>query len=123
MFVALSLPRHNSFPTLEQGVFAFTEELGRHCASIASCAIAVDSRNTNDSGLIAFAVRLSLWVFGNKVEVNGNGISVVPERALAAALEDTFQQTAIRLAPIAHEHTACGCGSVPVRAEERSRLI
>ena len=108
MRVSLVLPEANVFPDLEQHVFDFTGRLGRYCASIASCSIAIEA--APDSPQPAFVVKLALQVFGETLQFAALTPAQPPTQALTAALENVFHQASARLEPISQDHYGCGCG-------------
>ena len=108
MRVSLVLPEANVFPDLEQHVFDFTGRLGRYCASIASCSIAIEA--APDLPQPAFAVKLALQVFGETLQLAALTPTQPPTQALTAALDDVFRQASSRLESISQDHYGCGCG-------------
>ncbi|HMN44589.1 MAG TPA: hypothetical protein PKE27_08460 [Povalibacter sp.] len=110
MRVAILLPETNCFPDLEQHVFDFTNRLGRYCASITSCSIAIEPAPAQSSRQPDFAVKLTLQVFGETLQLMARAPAQASDDALTRALEEIFHQALARLEPISQNHSGCGCG-------------
>jgi hypothetical protein len=105
MRVSLVLPKTNAQPDLEQTVFDFTNRLGRYCASIESCEIAIEPAQP-----AGFVVNVALHVFGKDLRLVARDSASRSEEALSRALEDALRQASAQLEPISEDHSGCGCG-------------
>lgn len=108
MRVSLVLPETNVVADLEQILFDFTNRLGRHCASIRSCELAIGAAEPS-----GFAVNMTLHVFGEDLRLAALASADRREEALSQALEDLFRQASARLESISRDHSGCGCRLEP----------
>jgi len=105
MRVSLVLPKTKVLPDLEQTVFDFTNRLGRYCASIDSCEVAIEPAQPS-----GFVVNVALHVFGKGLRLAVRASASRSEEALSRAFEDAFRQASAQLEPISQDHSGCGCG-------------
>lgn len=110
MRVSILLPEADFPADLEQHVFDFTTRLGRYCASIAACSIAIEPAPAQSSCPPGCVVKLTLQVFGETLVSTARAPAQPSEEALATALEDVFRQASARLESISQDHSGCGCG-------------
>lgn len=112
MHISVLLPENPQCRDLEQTVFAFTNRLSQHCASIDSCDIVIEWTLADESSS-TFFVKANLSVFAQSVHVIGQATAARPEEALKQALDSVAAKAWAKLDPIRGEHAGCGCDAAP----------
>jgi hypothetical protein len=110
MHVTIILPQAHGDRDLEPSVFEFTQRLESYCGSIESCCVQIEDARAHERWLPAFAVRVSLKVFGETVMLFARASAAQRGEALAQALDDAFARASLRLRAISAAHSACDCG-------------